>query len=498
MQTNRHWPWLLWLWFFMVLGCATPCPPRTPLYGDRPGACRAFLESLDQTVKADGVKDDASFSVPCFPYLRCNRFLSALKMNLKNLDQRAYWLKWMQQLDLEGRQREINNLSDQAILSLCLNGSQEPDRRRLYGEAVACSDQLFTQESTRSGFYGSLYPHVSVPDEYSSFMRAAGLYPLASVPVTIVTAKVRRKIRSWFDLKTEDLKITGELTAYAPHDEIFLGDREIENIIDEASRNPLGVPRLNATQEQKLVAHFAPIVIQDLAAAYDEFGKVRWEGDSLAIEPGNPTVYYYISHAFLKGEPILQLNYVIWYSARDGNNSPWMERGPLDGLTFRISLDRRGKIFMVDVANSCGCYHFFSPKKERVLRVISKRFALDPFVPQWLPEVPPEKRLAIRVNSGWHQVQRLLAAASQADGAGYMLIPYQALEALPRDDDHSESMFDSEGIAKGSERIEPFILFPMGIPSVGSMRQRGSHAVELSGRAHFDDPCLFDRNFIFK
>ncbi len=38
----------------------------------------------------------------------------------------------------------------------------------------------------------------------------------------------------------------------------------------------------------------------------------------------------------------------------------------------------------------------------------------------------------------------------------------------------------------------------MGIPDVGSMRQRGHHAIKLVGRAYFDDPDLFDLNFEFE
>lgn len=69
---------------------------------------------------------------------------------------------------------------------------------------------------------------------------------------------------------------------------------------------------------------------------------------------------------------------------------------------------------------------------------------------------------------------------------------------LPHEDGRAESIFDARGVAKGSERVERFILFSMGIPSVGSMRQRGHHAIELIGRVHFDDPDLFDQSFIFK
>ena len=37
----------------------------------------------------------------------------------------------------------------------------------------------------------------------------------------------------------------------------------------------------------------------------------------------------------------------------------------------------------------------------------------------------------------------------------------------------------------------------MGIPDVGSMRQRGHHAIKLVGRAYFDDPLLFEKSFEF-
>ncbi len=72
------------------------------------------------------------------------------------------------------------------------------------------------------------------------------------------------------------------------------------------------------------------------------------------------------------------------------------------------------------------------------------------------------------------------------------------LESLPAGPGAHASLFGPGGIAKGSERIEPYILFSMGVPDVGSMRQRGHHAILFIGRSHFDDPGLFDRNFEFR
>jgi hypothetical protein len=122
----------------------------------------------------------------------------------------------------------------------------------------------------------------------------------------------------------------------------------------------------------------------------------------------------------------------------------------------------------------------------------------DPFVPQWLPDVLPDQRLGVRLNSGWHQVQRLIAAKDFPESVPYELAPYDVLEALPREEGRTESIFNSKGIARCSERVERFILFSMGIPKIGSMRQRGHHALELIGRAQFDDPTLFDESFAFK
>jgi hypothetical protein len=45
--------------------------------------------------------------------------------------------------------------------------------------------------------------------------------------------------------------------------------------------------------------------------------------------------------------------------------------------------------------------------------------------------------------------------------------------------------------------MEAIVFFPMGIADIGSMRQRGHHAVVFIGRAHFDDPGIFDKNFKF-
>lgn len=59
-------------------------------------------------------------------------------------------------------------------------------------------------------------------------------------------------------------------------------------------------------------------------------------------------------------------------------------------------------------------------------------------------------------------------------------------------------MFNENGIVPGTERAERWLLWPMGIPNVGAMRQWGHHAIALLGRRHFDDPGLLDGLFRVK
>ena len=141
-----------------------------------------------------------------------------------------------------------------------------------------------------------------------------------------------------------------------------------------------------------------------------------------------PTDIFFFFFFVLYGRPVLQINYVIWYLERQGPNTHWIERGHIDGLSVRITLSPAGEPFMLDAMNNCGCYHFFVPSEKFVRHQILKPLQPDAFVPQWLPDFFPQKRIVIRVNSGWHQVQRIWAENIPPDVVTYRLIPYTVLE----------------------------------------------------------------------
>ena len=57
------------------------------------------------------------------------------------------------------------------------------------------------------------------------------------------------------------------------------------------------------------------------------------------------------------------------------------------------------------------------------------------------------------------------------------------------------SLFDPDGVVRGTERAERFLFWPMGIANAGAMRQWGRHATAFIGRRHFDDADLIERRF---
>jgi hypothetical protein len=482
---------------FLSWGCATVGPSRVATQFERSSACQGSLEAVDIAIRGAGVGDASSFPVPGFPYLRTNRFLLAMKDHAKTEPEKDEWLQLMRQLDEESREKEILNLPETALSRLQQNGAATGDRQAVLAEARGCAQELFRHDSARPGFHETLSSLLKAPDEYSSLRRGMGLFPIVSIPVNVVSERMKKRFQAWYNEPIDQLPVEGGLRVFTPRLEAGLSQSAVAGMLKSASANPLGIPFLDEVEQNKLAVFLAPVLIQDVVGLHDRIGRVSWKQGKPEVDPLNPTVYYYFSHALLHDHPILQINYVVWYSERTGDQSPRIERGHLDGLALRVSLDQEGTPFMVDMMNNCGCYHFYSPKREAVLQAKSRPWGLEPFVPQWLPGVSPGERLGIRVNSGWHQVERLLPVASSKNAFEYDLIPYHLLESLPDGSGGSRSMFNAEGIAVGTGRIEPLIFFSMGIPSVGSMRQRGHHAIELTGHAHFDDPLLFERNFVF-
>jgi hypothetical protein len=498
MRNDLRYRYLFLALVLFFLGCATTAVHERVADFERPAQYARFFEVLDRSVDAADGRNAASFAVAGFPYLRTNRFLTGLKQDLDTDARQKQWIRWLQRLDIEARKKEIRNLPSAAIRELARELGETPDRQIIEDRVADYSEKLLNHDQGRPDFFATVQAAVTNPDEYRTAYRVVGIYPITSLPVAYFTHRVQEKFKKWHHTPVGQLDIQGEVIAYGPSQPTAYSQAGAGMILKRSRRNALGVPIPSVTDAKILVNMFAPVIHQDQVQSYDRIGAVVWKDGHVRVNPRRPTVYYYLSQARFKGEPVLQLNYAFWYSARDGPNSPWIERGTLDGVTVRISLANDGLPFMVDIMNTCGCYHFYVPDQNRVKRIIPTPGEVDVFVPRWIPELFPRERLTVRINSGWHQVVHLGSETESSGFLPYRLVDYDRLEMLPHSENHYESIFNSRGIAKDSERIEFLIFFPMGIPDVGSMRQRGHHAVKLVGRSDFEDPDLFDDNFEYK
>ena len=458
----------------------------------RDHCAQEFFRYLDHTIDTVGVNDRANFSLPGFPYLRANRFLAAIE----NLDSTAVEL--MRQLDLADRGKEIRNLPESVAIQLAAELGL-PNRDAILEKAAHFSEELLKNDQAVPGFYTALRKSLKNDrSEYRFGQRVIGLYPLFAVPTALSTLAAQKEFKKWHQAPLENLKKLGTIKTYGPNNDTAVAFDRISAIFNRAQRNSLGTFDLAQDEIKQLVLYFAPVLSQDTVADYDRFGEVFWKNNRVEINPAKPTVYYYVTYALINGEPALQLNYVVWYKARAGKNAPWLERGRLDGLTVRVSLDRNGSPVIMDIMNNCGCYHFFVPDQTRMVKIIPQKLGMDAFVPAYLPKISDGERYKLRVNSGWHQVEHVDRNKADEDKTSYELLAYDLLESLPKNHGEFESVFNAYGIMKTSSRIEPIFFFPSGIRSIGLMRQRSHHAIKMVGQSHFDDPHLFDKNFIFK
>ena len=481
----------------LLTACAPGVKPIVFSETGETAACAEFLLNLDRAVAETGVNNAAAFRLDGLPYLRTDRFLCGLKDRLSDPAEKALWVDWMRAEDTMARQTEIACLPPDARERLAGRAGVTPSVEALADYAETCAGSLLAAHRDRPGFYEAVSAAVECQSEYKTALRVAGLYPLSALPVAVLTKKAHRRMTRWLDRKSDDILPRGKWVSYGPDQRYGFSTDEVKRMIAKAADNALSVPRPDENTRQVLAAAFAPILTQDVRDAADRIGAVKWRDGRIVVDGDAPTVYYYFTNAFYNDRPVLQINYALWYPARTGPGAPWIERGTLDGLTVRLSLDLEGRPVMVDIMNNCGCYHFFVPVEGSVKSVRSKALTIDAFAPARLPEAFSGAPLNVHVIADWHQVAGLSTQPLPTNDIRYRLAPYQTLEMLPGTDGSHESLFNEHGIARGSERIEPFILFSMGIPKVGSMRQRSHHALKLVGKAYFSDPGLFDESFEF-
>jgi len=472
---------------FFISGCSVvPTLPEKPLeIGSNPtlSECETLFDHLDQAVAEMGTTDSQAAPIPGFPYLGSDRFLASFRELPLSNSQFVSWVDHLQQLREQGRKVEMDNLP--------------PRVQQLfppYKTVQECGNLLRKRDLPLRK--QELSDAIYVPPEYQTWKRILGLYWFSAWPIKMGANKLHKEIMETYSTPLEKLKVKGKLIRYLPPKiSEPLNAQEISAIIQNSAYNPLVIPEPTSKEMERLYATFAPIWQVDTVSNDDKIGAVIWRGsmDKAIIDTKIPTVYRYSSHTLYQGKVLLQLNYIVWFPARPSTSKMDILAGHLDGLLWRVTLSPDGTPLAYDTIHNCGCYHLFYPTSKVCLLPADGMLQEPAFSPQAAPE--PGENPALRVAHTSHFVDRV---SQQPQNKGqtktYVWADYDTLRSLPLNGQR-KSLFQANGIVSGTQRGERWILWPMGIPAPGEMRQRGHHATAFFGRRHFDDSDIMDRSF---
>ncbi len=452
-----------------MAGCATlPPPPRNP----DAAACLDLYAAVDATVNRAGIRPSYPRPVPGFPYLRVDRYLADVQDQAPAPVTPTGWWRAMAALDREARAVELASLPLEALERL---DALTPKPLPL---ALAnCAETLARADLGDPRRLAALRQAAKVPSDYRLLNRVLGLYPLTALAVSHGIDRYQQETLAAF---ADPAPPQGRLIRYRP---------------PSPSTTPFRPPP-HLERSLPLAALFAahaPVFEIDTLGDFDLPGRPVWVGDRPTVDPTTPTVYGYLSWTRWRGRTLAQLNYLIWFAGRPRSGPLDILGGPLDGLLWRVTLDEDGAPLVYDSIHPCGCYHLFFPGPRLRLRAAARALPELPLLPQPLPRPGPGQRLVLRLTSGSHYLIQVYA--DQPSGTPWLWRNYTELYATPVAGGGRRGLFDADGLVSGSERLERWLLWPMGVPSPGTMRERGHHAVAFVGRRQFEDPALLETLF---
>jgi hypothetical protein len=472
----------------LLAGCAIiPAPTRSARVGgvDPLGGCADFFAALDQRTMDTRVLDPGAFRVEGYPYLRINRFLASFRQEAADTVAFTTWVDRMQALDQEARKFEIANLP-------AASGSANAPGE-LVSRVASCGDLLKAADFRDQEQQAALRKSVKAPDDYLTLPRILGLYPVTSLLVLNRVSNWHAEARQSFSTGPP---ADWQSVRYMPPQTDELP--EATRIVAEAARDALGIPSYSATDMEALFRVYAPVWEVQTHAGYDRIGTPIWSSKGeLGIDTRNPRTYTLLSFTRFGNENLTQLNYIIWFPARPKEHALDIYGGLLDGVNYRVTLDKNGEPILYETIHNCGCYYSAHPTRR--LKASEKIDYSEPPLILSAPELAPSTELmAVAMESRTHYVRHLYPATRrpQPETAVYALADYAELRSLTDPKDGRRSMFTPDSLAPGSERLERFILWPTGVVSPGAMRQWGRHAVAFVGERHFDDPFFMNNMFM--
>ncbi len=442
--------------------------------------CRKLLTDFYSSAKKASIVDAQYRNIRGYPHLATDRFLSYLQQNLSSAQQRIEWLRRSFQLSEEKRAIELGNITAEMPANVQYFAKKESK------SAMDLCAQKLLENDIQNAQNKAISFTAKVPESYSTLKRTLGIYPITHWFVSLGINKLHREMKARLAQHTASapsLKLNGPVQR--------LSTPLLRSMMDNSRiKSSLGIPTLTDQELTALFQHYAPSWHIEQESSADLPGAITIADDRIVIDQQSPTVYTYASYTqWRNNETLLQLNYFLWFPEKPKRGPMDIYAGFLDGLIWRVTLDNKGQPLFYDSIHSCGCYYQLFPLGAGLDSVYTT--AGDEPVLSIPMRAPEENETAvIHLSAGEHFINAIEHKDVNKPDKPYTLLPYRHLRQLPTEDGR-RSLFSVNGIIKGSERPERWLLWPMGISSAGAMRQWGHHAIAFIGRRHFDDPGLF-------
>ena len=473
-MTYRPPPLVVLMLLAMVSACTTTPQPDATSKPEVARCQQLFVEN-DALLRNADSHDAQAARVTGYTFLRVDRLLVSLAAEAHNNAQRQAWLARAMALDAEGRGLELARLSPAPDGSVI---EQLQTCRAMLGAALHDDDNAWR----------AMLGGAQVADDYRTTRRVLGVYPISARVVLAGVAGLQAR-------EMPRLRDHPAVTGPATKRYSLASDTNNETSLPAAApwrRDALGLPLFSELEVATLLRRHAPEIAVDIRSADDYLGRVT-HNRAPFVDSSQAVLYTQLAYTRFDGQVLPQLVYTWWFAARTARGPVDPLAGPLDGLSWRVTLDIDGQPLAYDLVHNCGCYHMLFPGPRLRTRPATNGLQEPPWVPFSIP-THWQGRLQLALASGSHYLTAIAPATATAPHQSYTLQAYRQLRALPLGAQRV-SLFDAHGLVPGSARGERWFLWPMGIVAPGSMRQWGHQPTAFVGRRHFDDARLFERYF---
>jgi hypothetical protein len=452
----------------LLTGCALQLPSASP-------DCAGLFAARE---RVSAVSHDAQYqALSGFYGLRSDRVLAALGSTAQSREQRSLWLQRLAERDLEASAIELGNLPPQ-VAKQWLSSARQSRLQR-------CRNTQQQHLLEHPDDFNRAVVAAQVPDTYRDWTRTLGFYPL---------------FKPLFKRLISGAQAAADQAPTPLDSAHWLGYQPLASTSAfkaTLQQDALGLPQADPLQLAALFARHAPWLKVEQGSRADRLGSpVFTANGQRGFDRQATQVFQHLGWSRLNGRWHLQLIYQFWFSHRPKPHALDIYGGELDGLLWRVTLDKHGQALLYDSIHPCGCWHsFFLPAD-------SPLHARD----QWQQPTELEQRTVRRIGNNGTQAPTLWLSAGEhsllwVDGRRshypamlYLQSPLNDLRQLPHPQGR-QSLYGDDGLVAGSERLERWLLWPSGVVAPGSMRQWGQHATAFVGRAQFDDPGLLERYF---